>query len=136
MPPETPGMENPSDPRKGLTGKPCFLAVLLFLSLTPGFPLAQETQRAASLPGSHLITMCKGLYDVDYGYCTGYLKAVSELMIGQPLYGLSACNHGLVPVPNLIEHMKIQIEKDPALSQLPAGELMAQVMARTFPCGG
>ena len=114
------------------------IAVLSVCMLVPLVAFSNDMIRVAQpqahTNGKDLITMCSGLYDVDYGYCAGYMKAVADIMMDQPVYGSRACHHAGVRPEQLVENLKMQAGEDPALAQQPASVLASQSLSRSFPC--
>lgn len=86
------------------------------------------------LNGKDLLHFCKGQYDVDFGYCVGYVTAVSEIMLDQPVYGQSACNQGMVAGQQLKELVQAYMAGDPSAQLQPASVATAQALSRAFAC--
>jgi hypothetical protein len=114
-----------------------FFLLLVFLIVPP--VLAQGGTAVVAQPQNHLngkdlMHFCKGQYDVDFGYCVGYITAVSEIMLDQPIYGRSACNQGLVAGQQLKELVQEYMATDPSSQLQPAGVTTAQALSRAFQC--
>ena len=113
-----------------------YILLFSFLMISPAFAQVpvKTSASAAGLSGQDLLTMCGGLYDVDYGYCAGYMKAIADVMGQQAVHGQTACNQGNVRPQQLLEAMKMQAADDPALAAQPASVLATQSIARSYPC--
>lgn len=112
-----------------------FLFALLCLSV-PAFanePM-QVSNPQAHLSGRDLINFCKGQYDIDFGYCAGYMAAISEVMMDHTVYGQAACNHGAVAPQQLVELLKQRASQDPSIELQPASAAAAHVLSSAFRC--
>lgn len=87
-----------------------------------------------AMSGQTLMTFCASKHDVDAGFCSGYIAAVAEAMLVQPAYAQRACDHATVKPQQLVDTVKIEVDADPSLTRLPAGVMVAQVMAMSYPC--
>jgi hypothetical protein len=111
------------------------LTLLLFLPATvQAEDYVPVTSVRAQITGKDLMNMCAGKYDIDYGYCAGYLAAISEIMLTHPVYGKQACNHGPVGAQQLMELYRQNMEENPAAQMQPASAATAQTLARFFQC--
>lgn len=112
---------------------------LLFVLAFFSYPVqAQDyvpiSNPGAQMSGKDLMNMCAGRYDIDYGYCAGYLAAVSEIMLEHQVYGQSACNHGPVASQQLMELYKQNMQENPTSQMQPATAATAQTISRFFQC--
>lgn len=107
--------------------------------ILPGAAQAEQRMQAVSNPqaqisGRDLINFCKGQYDIDYGYCAGYMAAISEVMLDHEVYGQTACNHGIVAPQQLVELLKDSAKNNPSIELQPASAAAAQVLSGAFRC--
>lgn len=86
------------------------------------------------LSGHDLSAFCASKYDVDAGFCAGYVTAVAELMLDHALYGLRACNHGPVRSQQLMDIIKMSQRRNPAWQDAAASTSTAAALADAFPC--
>ncbi len=86
------------------------------------------------LSGRDLMNFCKGQYDIDFGYCAGYMAAISEVMMDHAVYGQTACNHAMVAPQQLVELLKKQAAHDPSLELQPASVAAAEALSNSFRC--
>ncbi len=86
------------------------------------------------MTGAALMQYCKGLYDVDAGFCAGYITAIADLMKEQGLYGQTTCNLGPVPSQQLMELVQIQMQDNPEAQSQSATQMTATTLARFYPC--
>lgn len=89
---------------------------------------------AERFSAGNLADYCASPYDVDAGYCAGYVAAVAGIMADQPIYGLRACNHQSVRSQQLMEIVGQELARDPAKSAAPARVMVAGTIAKAFPC--
>jgi hypothetical protein len=100
---------------------------------------ADQSAPAVSNAQNHLSTkdlmnFCRGNFDVDAGYCAGYITAVAEIMLDHTLYGQKACNHGKVRSQQLMELFQMHVNAHPDRATSPAGIATAEAMAASFRC--
>jgi len=115
------------------------LIFLLCAFVTLSAPVFAQSAIQVSQPQNHLTSkdlknFCKGQYDIDYGYCAGYLAAVSEIMIDHEIYGTRACGHGPVASTQLMELMQGYYKSNPSAELQPASVATAQALSRFFSC--
>ncbi len=113
--------------------------ILTIFSLLISFPVtAQEFvpigNVQSQISGKDLMHMCQGRYDIDYGYCAGYLAAVSEIMLEHQVYGQTACNQGPVATQQLMELYRQHMKENPTSQMQPASAATAQALSRFFHC--
>lgn len=77
---------------------------------------------------------CMGHYDVDAGFCAGYVTAIADLMKEQQLYGVRTCNLEPVHSQQLMELVQLEMNEQRAPADLSAAELTAATFARYYPC--
>lgn len=115
-----------------------FLTVLGLAILAPGqvsFSGANEALPQDSLGGKTLMVFCAGKDDTDAGLCNGYILGVAEVMnAGQPIYGQKACNHDGIKAQQLVDLVRMELHDNPALQSQKAGPMVANVLAKSFPC--
>ncbi|MEM6781388.1 MAG: Rap1a/Tai family immunity protein [Pseudomonadota bacterium] len=112
-----------------------FIFALLLMSV----PVLAQDATLVSNPQSHLsgrdlMNFCKGQYDIDFGYCAGYMAAISEVMQDHSVYGQSACNHSAVAPQQLVELLKENAKRNPSLELQPASVAAAQTLSGSFRC--
>lgn len=108
------------------------LSVFFLIFLFPATALAQQAEFKDS--GYELFSACTSHYDTDYGYCAGYVTAVADVLLQQPLYGFGACNHAPVKSQQLVDLVTLFLEDNPELQSRPAKLVVAMALARAFPC--
>lgn len=81
-----------------------------------------------------LMNFCSGKFDIDYGFCAGYVSSISEAMLDHPLYGMEACNHGAVRSQQLLELVMTYLQEHPDRQSGPASVAVAETLASSFPC--
>lgn len=87
------------------------------------------------IDGRTLMTFCSGKYDTDFGVCSGYIMAVAELMMsGETVYGQRSCGHDGVRAQQLVELVRMDAGEDKDITRQPAGLMVANVLAKSFPC--
>lgn len=77
---------------------------------------------------------CMGHYDVDAGFCAGYVTAIADLMKEQQLYGVRTCNLEPVHSQQLMELVQLEMNDHHVPAELSAAELTATTFARYYPC--
>lgn len=104
----------------------------LFILILLSAPPAQAGEQGVS--AGQLKAYCTGQYDVDAGFCAGYVTAIADLMKQQTLAGYTVCNLGPVGSQQLMELVQIQMQEqggDPAQN---ATTMAAETFARFYPC--
>ncbi|NCC22100.1 MAG: hypothetical protein EOM26_06510 [Alphaproteobacteria bacterium] len=113
------------------------LAFFFILGSTLGAFAQQGIEISAPeshLAGRDLLNFCHGKYDVDAGYCAGYMTAVAELLLDHPLYRMTACEHGKVRSQQLTEIYMEHLQKYPPRADVPASMAAVEAVALAFPC--
>ena len=87
-----------------------------------------------SVTAGQLRTYCAGQYDVDAGFCAGYVTAVADLMKQNALGGYTSCNLSPVGSQQLMELIQIQMQENQIDPSQPATTLSAETLARFYPC--
>lgn len=95
---------------------------------------AGMTVPRSALSGQHLMSFCNSKYDVDAGFCSGYIAAIAETMAVQQTYAQHSCGHAGVKPQQWMDTVKIEVDANPSLVQLPAGVMVAQIVAMSYPC--
>lgn len=93
-----------------------------------------ETIRPGRLSAADLMELCAGKYDVDLGFCAGYVSAIADVMIDQPLYGFRTCAHESVRSQQIMDNVILKIKAMPDRSGYAARAVVADSIARSFPC--
>lgn len=121
-----------------------FILVLLSVFFAPGqLGLSGENASASAasvvhelIGGQTLVTFCASRADVDLGICNGYIMAIAEAMTGrQTVFGQQACGHDGIKADQLVELVKLDIHDNPSIRRQKAGPMVAQILAKNFPCG-
>lgn len=107
-----------------------FVFILTLFFCSPAFAQPAEFKDS----GYELFSACTSHYDTDYGYCAGYVTAVADVLLQQPLYGFSACNHAPVKAQQLVDLVTLFLEDNSELQARPAKLVIAMALARAFPC--
>lgn len=111
------------------------LPVLLMIA---GFQLpayaAVPPAAAGPLSAAELHGMCTSASDVDYGYCAGYVSALSHTLLTQKIGGYSACNQTNVRSQQLVDTFNSWAEVFPDRLNTDADSAVAAALARAFPC--
>lgn len=114
------------------------LGVFFVFGTLAGAFAAQENEGGALRPGrlnaSDLMELCAGKYDVDLGFCAGYVTAIADVMIDQPLYGFRACTHETVKSQQIMDNVILKTKAMPERSGFAARAVVADSIARAFPC--
>ncbi len=109
-----------------------FAFVLCLLAGKAG--AAEVSQPFNHISGRDLMNFCSGRFDVDYGYCAGYMSALSEILIDHKLYGMQPCNHGPVRSQQLMELTREYFRQNPDDMNGPASVAAVKAITRSFPC--
>lgn len=100
--------------------------------------MAQTAPVAASsdmrLTGSGLYTLCASSSNIDYGMCAGYVRAVADLMLTEPVGGQRACAFDLVRIQQMIDIVRNYLDQTPDALENSARMATAKALARAFPC--
>ncbi len=107
------------------------LALLIKPALSSDVQLSQPQHM---LSAKELMHYCSGRYDIDYGYCAGYMEAVSDIMLDHSLYNLRACSHGMVKSQQILELFRMHVTKHPEREGFPASAAVAEALSFSFPC--
>lgn len=100
-----------------------------------GFGHVAFSSAGRGMDAQTLMTFCSGKFDTDFGICSGYISAVAEAMLdGNALYGARACGHDGVKAQQLVDLVRMDFSEDDALRRQSAGEMVAGILARSFPC--
>lgn len=104
---------------------------LLLISLL----LIAAPAQAEPLNKAGLLSYCQGLYDVDAGFCAGYIQAVADVMQQQAIYGQSVCNLAPVQSQQLADLVKGDMQVgDPANNTVSAVQFTHDTLAKYYPC--
>ena len=109
-----------------------FAAVCAF-----GFLGMVSTQTLASpsyLTGAELKTQCSSKFDTDYGMCAGFVTAVADVLLTQQVDNIRACHKSTIRTQQLMGIVTTYINKHPDSAHAPARTVVAQALARAFPC--
>ncbi len=106
---------------------PVFLG--LFLLSAPAMAAGD-----GALSADKLKTYCAGQFDVDAGFCAGYITAVADFMKQKALPGYSVCNLSPVGSQQLMELVQSQMQEQAFDPAMPATSLTADTLARYYPC--
>lgn len=107
------------------------VAALLFCA-TPA--KAALTLPAPNFSGAELMKMCTSTYDTDYGFCAGYVSAVTNLMMKESIAQYRACNLQNVRSQQQIDLFRGYMEIFPEAMNGEASAAVAAALARAFPC--
>ena len=115
-----------------------FLVIMILTLLGPGhITLSGASPGADVLYGDTLMSYCAGGTDTDLGLCSGYIMAVAESMAdGQFSFGHRSCGHDAIRAQQLVDLVKIEVSEHPDMKVMPAGVMVAGILARSFPCYG
>mgnify|MGYP003377021431 CR=1 FL=1 len=86
------------------------------------------------LSAANLTALCEGGYDIDVGFCAGYVTAIADLMGDQPLYGFRACLLGPVRSQQLMDNVTGILRASPDRARFAARTVVAESLSRSFPC--
>ncbi len=111
------------------------LSVFLSFSFMPKSfaDLAPKTQ--GFIAATQLKTYCMSHYDVDQGYCAGFVTGIADIMQEHRLYHFEACNMAHLRPQQIVDHVKqvmAQAQKDKM--QGNARLFVAYALAHKFPC--
>ena len=106
-----------------------FLATSVFFSAS-----AAEARGKSFISASMLYQYCNSKYDVDYGYCAGFVGAIAEMMHDQALGEYKACGFKTVRAQQLIDIFKNFASQNKSMFNEDAKIMVAASIARAFPC--
>lgn len=109
----------------------------IFVSLTLGLLLGggRVSQASVSMLSSQdLKTYCLSTYDIDLGYCAGYVTAVADLMVEHRIYGYEACHMEQMAPQKMVAHVRGYIRKNPGVIKGNARLMIARILSELFPC--
>ncbi len=86
------------------------------------------------LSAANLEALCDGGYDIDVGFCAGYVTAIADLMADQSLYGFRACLLGPVRSQQLMDNVTGILRASPDRARFAARTVVAESLSRSFPC--
>lgn len=109
--------------------RPAVLAAAFLIGSAAGAMAAEGGLAARTLSG-----YCNSAYDVDAGFCAGYVTALAEIMLDQPLYGFHACGHAPVRSQQLMEIAAENLRQEEDGTTGSARLKVAGTLARSFPC--
>jgi hypothetical protein len=89
-------------------------------------PVMTTTQPGAMTAGE-LQGLCQSSYDVEYGWCAGYVTALAEAQGG-------ACQNAPVRSQQYVDIFRAYMEVFPEARKAGAQEAVSAAMARAFPC--
>lgn len=107
-----------------------YLITVLLLCLLAAPAKAAELDYTAV----ELLDMCKSPYDTDYGYCAGYVLAISNVMSTSTLAGYRACGQAPVKSQQLMEIYIRYAETTPGAKSKDAMTSVAAAISSAFPC--
>lgn len=88
----------------------------------------------AMLSSQDIKTYCFSDYDIDVGYCAGYITAVADLMVEHRIYGFEACYMELKSPQAMVQKVRGYIRKDPSIIRGNARYMIAHILAQLYPC--
>jgi hypothetical protein len=97
-------------------------------------PHRAEAKDRSFISGSMLYQYCNSSYDVDYGYCAGFVGAVAEIMHDQTVADYQACGFKTVRAQQLIDIFKNFAAQNKIMFNQDAKIMVAASIARAFPC--
>lgn len=119
-------------------GRAIVLGLFFVFGTIAGAFAGQEGGAGSVSPGrlnaTDLMTLCAGKYDVDLGFCAGYMTAVADMMVDQPLYGFRACLLGPVRSQQIMDNVILKVKAMPDRGAFAARAVVADSLARAFPC--
>lgn len=87
------------------------------------------------MDGRTLMTFCNGKFDTDFGICSGYITAISEVMLsGHAVQGYRACDHDGIRAQQLVDLIRLDIGENAAMQNQSATRMVAAILADAFPC--
>ncbi len=89
--------------------------------------VAKAATAAPSMSAGDLQGMCLSSYDVEFGWCAGYVTALAEA-------GGGACQDAPVRSQQYVDIFKAYMEVFPEAKKSPAQQAVSAAMARAFPC--
>jgi len=108
-----------------------FVCLRIFLFLLIALDLNSAHSQT---PSSLLINLCQAPYDIDQGFCAGYLTAIRDVMNDYSLYGKTTCGGTGVGPQQLADNFSDFIKDQQSQIRQPAGELSAEFLADRFGC--
>lgn len=117
---------------QGMDVRPLILGMAFVIGTAAGAWAGE----AGRFSGDTLASYCSSPYDVDAGYCAGYVTAIAEIMTEQPLYGFHACNLAGIRSQQLMEIVAQDLKKtdEDSVKSDNARFRTAGALARAFPC--
>ncbi len=88
------------------------------------------------LGGDKLASYCTGRFDVDAGFCAGYITAISDIMMDYAIYGNQACLMGGIKAQQLMDMAQQDILNVRTARNRPAAVMISEIIAVSFPCYG
>lgn len=107
----------------GKAGERAVLSAPSFSTIAPG-----------RMAGVDLARFCAQATDLDAGFCAGYVTAIADVMIDQPLYGFRACLYPSVRTQQIMENVVQAMRAPPDRSRFAARAVVADTLSRAFPC--
>lgn len=86
------------------------------------------------MAGVDLARFCEQATDLDAGFCAGYVTAIADVMIDQPLYGFRACLYPSVRTQQIMENVIQAMKAPPDRSQFAARAVVADTLSKAFAC--
>lgn len=99
----------------------------LFLMAAKPLSMSGSSLGLNSLSAGELQSMCQSTYDVEYGWCAGYVTALAEATGG-------ACMNAPVRSQQYVDIFKSYMEVFPEARKSGAQEAVSAAMSRAFPC--
>lgn len=97
--------------------------------------ISSKTQAAdAIMTGNELVLMCDSKYDVDAGFCAGYVSAVAHAMSEGQVSGFHACHLEKIRSQQYMDIFKAYVSSQLPDMNTPAQTLVAAALSRAFPC--
>lgn len=107
------------------------MMVLFFMCMVSSSNVQASTSMLSS---QDIKTYCLSDYDIDVGYCAGYVTAVADLMVEHRIYGLEACYMELKSPQKMVQYVRAYIRKNPSIVQGNARFMIANILAQLYPC--
>lgn len=95
---------------------------------------AHAQTRSQDFSATDLYALCTSPYDTDYGFCAGYVAGIAQAMLTQSVFDQRACGHGRVRGQQFADIFKLYVEANEAQKDQAAVAVIAQSLARAFPC--
>lgn len=87
------------------------------------------------ISATQLKTYCMSHYDVDQGYCAGFITGVADIMQEHRLYHFEACNMAHLRPQQIVNHVKhVMAQAAPDKIKGNARLFVAYALADKFPC--